>query len=297
MLCKKPFNSRGVLFGCGQCTPCRLNKRREWTHRLILESHQHERSSFITLTYSDDTIPLQDGTPTLAPADLQKWLKRFRLALSPLRIRFFAVGEYGDATQRPHYHALVFGAPTCARGRTGGIRGTIPADDCCLSCQTLNRSWGLGRVFQGSVTPESCQYVAGYTVKKMTDPTHPANAGRHPEFSRQSRHPGIGTWAMEDVALTIMQSGHVAEQEDVPTALIHGKRVLPLGRYLRRKLRKALGRKEEALDRQESEEMRAMRAVAFHSGTSLSEVVVEAYEHKNLSLEARLQIRERKKHL
>lgn len=297
MLCKKPYNSRGVLFGCGQCTPCRLNRRREWTHRLILEMYQHEHSSFITLTYSDEHLPVQDGTPTLAPADLQKWLKRFRVAVAPLRLRFFAVGEYGDDTQRPHYHALVYGVASCARGRTGGIRGTIPALDCCLSCATLYKSWGLGRVFQGSVTPDSCQYVAGYTVKKMTDPTHPANAGRHPEFSRQSRKPGIGTWAMEDVALTIMQSSPIAEQEDVPTALIHGKRALPLGRYLRRKLRLALGRSEKALDRDETEEMRAMRAVAFTSGRPLSDVVVEAYAPKNLSLEARLQIHERKKYL
>lgn len=264
---------------------------------MMLEASQHAQSTFVTLTYGPRELPISNGVETLSPGDLQKWLKRFRVALAPLRIRFFAVGEYGDNTQRPHYHALIFGAPTCLRGRTGGISGTLPANNCCLPCQTLERSWGLGRVFQGSVTPDSCQYVAGYTVKKMTEPTHPANAGRHPEFSRQSLRPGIGTWAMEDVALTIMQTGHVAEHEDVPTALLHGKRALPLGRYLRRKLRLALGRDEKALDRTETEEMRVMRAVAFTTNRSLSEVVTEAYASKNLSLDAKLQIHERKKHI
>jgi hypothetical protein len=29
--------------------------------------------------------------------------------ISPLKIRFFHCGEYGDKTRRPHYHALIFG--------------------------------------------------------------------------------------------------------------------------------------------------------------------------------------------
>lgn len=264
---------------------------------MMLEARQHEQSSFITLTYADDQLPLQDGTPTLAPDHLQKWLKRFRLAVAPLRIRFFAVGEYGDKTQRPHYHAIVFGVATCCRGATGGLRGSIPAYDCCIPCRTLDKTWGLGRVFQGSVTSDSCQYVAGYTVKKMTDPTHPANAGRHPEFSRQSRHPGIGAWAMEDVALSLMQSRPLAEQEDVPTTLMHGNRPLPLGRYLRRQLRLALGRKEAALDRIEEEEMFLMRQAARSTERTVKEVVVETFKPKNDSLDARLSIFERKKNL
>jgi hypothetical protein len=32
-----------------------------------------------------------------------------RKKISPLKIRFFHCGEYGDKTRRPHYHALIFG--------------------------------------------------------------------------------------------------------------------------------------------------------------------------------------------
>ena len=46
-----------VPFGCGQCLPCRVNKRRLWTNRIMLESMCHDDNAFVTLTYNDDNIP------------------------------------------------------------------------------------------------------------------------------------------------------------------------------------------------------------------------------------------------
>lgn len=56
-----------------------------------------------------------------------------------------------------------------------------------------------------------------------------------------SLRPGIGATAMEDVARAYVH-GHVEVAKDVVGALQHGKRLLPLGRYLRCRLRKELGR-------------------------------------------------------
>ena len=68
--------------------------------------------------------------------------------------------------------------------------------------------------------------------------------GRQPEFARMSRHPGIGALAVPVVASALgsrFGAKSVAQTGDVPTALMHGRSSLPLGRYLRRKLREELG--------------------------------------------------------
>lgn len=220
MLCKKPFNS----FGCGQCLPCRIKKRREWSHRILLEAMCHENSSFLTLTYAK-----QPQGETLVPRDLQLWFKRFRLLLSEHarpNIRYFAVGEYGDKSGRPHYHAAIFGAG----------KEALPL---------VQQSWSkdgesLGHVMLGSLTLASAQYIAGYVTKKMTKADDPRLEGRHPEFARMSK--GIGRDMVPLIAQSLQGVNHdITTISDVPHILHHGTRGMPLGRYLRRKLVPALG--------------------------------------------------------
>lgn len=172
-MCKKPFVKGISPFPCGQCLPCRLNRRRLWTHRLLLEQHSHEFSSFATLTYSDDALPAGN---TLVPKHTQDWLKRLRALLGPARpLRYYLVGEYGDESQRPHYHAALFGLSH-------------------LEGELLRTSWGHGHIQLGTLTKESAQYIAGYVTKKMTAPDDPRLQGRHPEFARMSLRPGIGAF-------------------------------------------------------------------------------------------------------
>lgn len=221
MLCKKPFIQGSALFPCGQCLPCRLNRRRLWTHRLILESLKHENSIFVTLTYNPESLP---EAGTLVPLHLQLFLKRLRTAISPQKIRFYAVGEYGELSGRPHYHLALFGI---------GPEFT----------DVISRCWPFGSIDVGSLTLESAQYIAGYVVKKMTSTDDPRLEGRHPEFSRMSLKPGIGAIAMPeliDFLSSDMGRTLIDQSGDVPTALRHGGKMLPLGRYLRRKLREAL---------------------------------------------------------
>jgi len=106
MLCNKPYRKGNAEFGCGQCMPCRFNRRRLWTARLLLEATQHENKSFITLTYNDKNAPKDHS---LDPSHYKNFIKRLRKAIYPKKIRYYLVGEYGDHTQRPHYHAALFG--------------------------------------------------------------------------------------------------------------------------------------------------------------------------------------------
>lgn len=252
MLCRRPYIGKGGMpFPCGQCMPCRINKRRIWTHRILLESNLYADNSFWTLTYDDDHLPrLEDGRGILVPRDMQLFLKRLRKMLEPHRFRFFGVGEYGDDTGRPHYHLVLFNFPPCQNGRTVD---PYSGKSCCACCDQVKDSWQQGAIYGGDLTRHSAQYVAGYVCKKMTAADDPRLKGRPPEFARMSNRPGIGADFMHEVASVRMQFDRHLIEEDVPMTLRHGDKELPLGRYLRRKLRVLEGRDEktpqEVLDR------------------------------------------------
>lgn len=240
MLCRNPYIKGGKAFGCGSCAPCLVNRRRMWTHRIMLESLMHRDNAFVTLTYDDEHLP-KGGS--LAPEEVRDWLKRFRKSIEPGRVRYYAVGEYGETSNRPHYHVALFGYPKC---RFGNSRYSRERQECCDVCDKVRNTWGLGNVFVGALETKSAQYVAGYVTKKMTRFDDPRLNGRHPEFCRMSLKPGIGADAMWDVASVLMQFNLVDTEGDVPSSLRHGRRLLPLGRYLRRKLRVMVGREEQA---------------------------------------------------
>lgn len=237
MLCKGPYvTGDGQAYGCGQCLPCRLNRRRVWMHRIILEALQYTDNTFCTLTYNE--LPTKGE---VNPVHTQKWLKRFRKAIDPLRIRYFIVGEYGDETQRPHYHAALFNYPTCLYGSS---RYNQRRNNCCVACDTIRDTWGLGHTLSGTLTPESAAYIAGYVTKKMTNAGDERLNGRHPEFARMSLRPGVGGDSTWEIADAVLQWGGNAP--DVPTQLRHGSKLLPLGRYLTRRLRAQTGREINA---------------------------------------------------
>jgi len=162
LICDRPFVQGIKAFPCGQCMPCRINRRRLWSNRILLESCKHEKSAFLTLTYAPEFLP-ENGS--LQPRHLQLFLKRLRKELSPHKIRFFAVGEYGDQTWRPHYHLAVFGIDA-------------------FSTDIVRRCWGMGHVMVGDLSRASAAYIAQYCTKKLTSKDDPRLEGRHPEFTR-----------------------------------------------------------------------------------------------------------------
>ena len=92
---------------CGKCIGCRIAKRKEWSLRMLHELTYHPQSSFITLTYDDYHLPSDNS---LKKRHLQLFIKRLRKNLGERRIKYFACGEYGGQTMRPHYHAILFGS-------------------------------------------------------------------------------------------------------------------------------------------------------------------------------------------
>lgn len=232
-LCLDPFIQGPAAYDCGRCLPCRTKRRRLWSHRLMLEALDAKGSCFVTLTYGDPS-PV-----SLNPVDLQLFLKRFRQAILPLKVRFYAVGEYGDESGRPHYHIALYGWGPCIYGRS---RYSKLYNNCCSVCDALRDIWGLGFVYVGELEIKSAMYIAGYMLKKMTRPDDFRLEGRYPEFARMSRRPGIGAWAMDEVAHALLHYKLDEKLVDVPESLRHGVKLMGLGRYLRQRLRARIGR-------------------------------------------------------
>jgi len=232
----------------------------------MLERSQHGDACFVTLTYSDEHLP-SDGS--VDPKVVQGWLKRIRERIRPRRLRFFLVGEYGDESLRPHYHVALFGWPACLRGRTDH-RLVAASGSCCASCDALASSWGLGGVDCRELAMETAQYLVGYVAKKALPKRKALLQGLAPEFARMSLKPGIGAPAMEDVARSVdaLTARSVGSQPlAAPRALRHGRKLLPLGRYLRRILVNG-GTFKDDRDEQAFQRAQELRVVSEVHGTA-----------------------------
>lgn len=167
-----------------------MEQSRQWAVRIAHEAQQHEENSFVTLTYRDDTLPAHGS---LDYSHLQKFFKRVRKAGHAFR--YYAVGEYGDTTQRPHYHICMFGQAWTHN------RIIIREEPHLLwTSLKLEELWGKGQVTIGDLNYKTASYTAGYIHKKLNKKqTYVRLDGDTGELiavaqprALMSRRPGIG---------------------------------------------------------------------------------------------------------
>ena len=188
---------------CGKCLPCQKKRRSEWSLRLEHEYLFSESALFITLTYADAHIPTVrkrfENTykgkyvstsyikiPTLNKKHVQDYIKRLRnehvkyvtktlgcskkeVKLRSRPLRYYAVGEYGSKTRRPHYHLILFNMD---------VDNIAP----------VKNQWKYGMSDVGTVTAASINYVTKYMFKQFNRKTDK----RTPPFSLMSKKPIIG---------------------------------------------------------------------------------------------------------
>ena len=183
-----------LMLPCGQCIGCRLERSRQWAVRCVHEASLHEDNCFITLTYDCDSMPRDFG---LCKRDLQLFFKRVRKNIG-VKLRYYACGEYGETTRRPHYHACLFGY------RPQDLELLKERDGVRLyTSEFLQKQWKNGYVTVGDVTFESAAYVARYIMKKVNGEKAEDHYMRtdgdtgevheiQPEYTTMSRRPGIG---------------------------------------------------------------------------------------------------------
>lgn len=160
---------------CRYCQGCRNDSAREWAVKLCHEANIHITDTglncaFVTLTYNDKHMPLYGA---LSYFDhWQSFLKRLRERLSPLRIRYFVVGEYGELNLRPHYHVIIFGYDfpdkVYLETRDNNVLYRSPFLESLWTVPKgqpyAGESYGYSSI--GSVSYASLCYVARYSLKK-----------------------------------------------------------------------------------------------------------------------------------
>lgn len=158
---------------CGKCGACKANRRAEWSFRLQEEMRASTNAFFITLTYSNENLKynINSRLETLEKTDLQKFIKRLRYKNCNKwnnKLRYYAVGEYGTTTLRPHYHAIIY-----------NIHPSL--------IQSISDIWKLGHCQTVPANEATIHYVTKYHVNYDKK-----KKGREPEFANMSRRPGIG---------------------------------------------------------------------------------------------------------
>jgi len=146
-----------IQIPCATCILCREEQARQWAVRITHEAQAYIENSFVTLSYSDEHLP-EYGS--LNYQHLQKFWKRLRKRLGPMR--YYAVGEYGDKSLRPHYHAIIFN-----RAFTTDRIIVQTEPHLLWTSPLLEQIWGLGQVRVGAVTFQTARYTASYVTKKL----------------------------------------------------------------------------------------------------------------------------------
>lgn len=152
---------RYTTLPCGVCFGCRTSNARDWSLRMMHTSRYASSSYFVTLTYSDDYMP---DNGMLDYRDLQLFFKNARHYFQDENqpFKYFACGEYGDKTLRPHYHFAGFNFKfddlrPFKQTKSGWY----------YLSQSLREVWEHGHVIVAPLTWQSAAYIARYVTKKM----------------------------------------------------------------------------------------------------------------------------------
>ena len=148
------------------------------------------------------------STPTIDKKDLQLFNKRLRARImeekglsndwfkineesgeiSP-KYRFLGVGEYGEESNRPHFHIIAWNIPD-TWFEWNDVNKEYYSDK-------LESLWDKGYIKIGTVTQQSIHYCAKYTLKDIFKSPDENSMAEKP-FATMSRNPGIGQCYVTD---------------------------------------------------------------------------------------------------
>lgn len=253
---------------CQQCLECRLAYARSWGTRIMQEKRISSDACFITLTYRDKDMP---PLRSLVKRDLQLFMKRLR-KIKGSGVRFYACGEYGPTTLRPHYHAVLFNMrfPDMKFWKMSGPNKLYVSAE-------LDSIWTYGHCTVGEVDYDSAFYVARYCVKKIKGELAAAHyGGRQPEFATMSNggrtgRGGIGFGYFE-------KYGKEAYAHD--SVIVSGKEV-PIPRYYDKRYEIVDFEDLERIKR--SRRQRAKEAQARDENSSRRRRAIELFKERRLA--------------
>lgn len=209
---------------CGSCVKCLQRRANAWSFRLYEELKVSSSATFLTLTYEDPPQSF-NGHDTLDKTDLQRFFKRLRKQVNKFypntKIKYYAVGEYGTRTKRPHYHIILFNLPQVYL-RDNDI---------------ISKIWTHGLLHYGECNAATIAYTTKYIVSGKFEP-EADDDDRQPQFSTMSKKLGINH--LSPAMVRFYKSRFISY------ATTSGGYTIPLPRYFRDKIFNKQQRKELA---------------------------------------------------
>lgn len=153
-----------ITLPCGRCLNCISERQKLLADCFEYEYRQKGCGSFITLTYDDyyhvKNAPhiTPDGIASLNKRDAQKWLMRLRSFIIDKKLdseycskdfKYMLCGEYGDQTQRNHFHCVITGI---SYRLIDGL---------------LEHTWKYGLTDSGEVKAGGVRYITKYMEKQV----------------------------------------------------------------------------------------------------------------------------------
>ena len=258
-----------------------------------MELRVAESAYFITLTYAPENIPTVKNfnmymAMTLDKKDLTLFLKRLRAQIlkeypksiqylkkseksqkwSP-KLRYFACGEYGGKTERPHYHLILYNLPNYWVEKDK-IHNILISDQ-------LEKIWKKGIVNIGKVEQGSAHYMTQHHMFPI-DERWSENDSRQRPFSTMSKKPGIGINYLDGQTIN-----YFANTKNSYATLKNGIRQ-SLGRYYKEKIKEAIQNEETIRDmqfisKQYAQEQEERTRQSFRSETDF--LAAKREEYKN----------------
>jgi hypothetical protein len=186
---------------CGKCVECVNAHSTSWFIRINAEFEKSDNAYFITLTYNDD-----NNNGTLRKKDLQNLFKRYRSKVANSKyskpFKYYAIGEYGGVTHRPHYHIIAFNV--------------------CI--ESILKEWTSGFWTQDKLNEARIRYCTNYIIGRREY----GYKKKYAPFAIMSK--GIGQAYMSEA----MRTYHKSKLSS--TVTLRGGQKLPLPRYLKERI-------------------------------------------------------------
>lgn len=195
---------------CGKCLTCRRRRQAAWSFRLLQEMQQSSTAAFLTFTYDDAHLSYGEKWPTLVKSDFQNFMKRLRkkqASLSNVKLKYYACGEYGSTTYRPHYHAIMF--------------NLVPE---LLFDGVLGDIWQNGNARVDDCNIRTIQYVSKYVMKSGGGPLN----GKEREFALMSK--GLGKSFLTD------KTTKFYKENETPYLIWQDGKKITMPRYYKEKI-------------------------------------------------------------
>lgn len=167
-----------------QCDKCRKTKKNDWLVRSYFEfSSKPHDAFFVTLDFDESHLPHYNGKPCFDGRIIHSFNEVLRQAC-PVSFRYLIVSDYGDAFQRPHYHAAyIFDKDAISLDEFFGLVAIYWKYGQHTNIQQINSSY--------KNTFKAFEYVCKYSLKDFQYTLAAREAG-FPHRFRSQVHASIG---------------------------------------------------------------------------------------------------------